>query len=204
MKSFALIVRRVHLYLTLICLPWFVMYGITAIAFNHKDWFAGPDDLYNVSGPNWTKEDSWKCSIEVPDEGQVPTEVAARMLEQAGIEADAFGAFRSGKKQVSAYVTEFWNTRRIVYDVETQQLSLFTRKPVTATTMTLMHSRAGYRHDSLPNDVWAIMVDTVVIAILVWVASGLYMWWQQKSLRRIGGVALIAGTMTFAAFLASL
>jgi hypothetical protein len=201
MKSFSVVVRRTHLYLTLICLPWFVMYGITAIAFNHPDWFSSPDDLYNLSGPSWTKVESWPCVIDVPMEGNVPREVAARMLDIAGIQADAYGAFRSGGQQVSAYVTEFWHTRRLAYDIDKQQLSLYRRDPVISTTMTLMHSRAGYRHDSLLNDLWAVMVDTVVIGILLWVASGLYMWWQQRSLRTIGGIGLAAGVITFVAFL---
>ena len=204
MKSFTLIVRRVHLYLTLICLPWFVMYGITAIAFNHADWFDAPDDLYNLSGPNWTKDQSWPCSIDVPDQGDVLREVAAQMLDVAGIQADAYGAFRSGRQQISAYVTEFWNTRRLAYDIDKQEMSLYTRKPVTSTTMTLMHARAGYRHDSVPNDVWAVMVDTVVVGILLWVASGLYMWWQQRNLRKVGGISLAAGVITFVTFLISL
>jgi hypothetical protein len=194
----------VHLYLTLICLPWFVMYAITAIAFNHTDWFDAPDDLYNVSGPTWTKVGSWPCSIDVPVEGEVPREVAAEMLDIAGIEADAYGAYRWGSRQISAYIMEFWSTRRLAYDIDRRELSLYTRQFVTPTAMMLMHSRAGYRHDSALNDAWAVMIDTVVVGILLWVASGLYTWWQQRSLRKIGGLALAAGVITFAAFLISL
>jgi hypothetical protein len=180
------------------------MYGITAAAFNHKGWFPGADDLYNLSGTNWTKEKSWPCSIDVPPEGQVPREIAAQMLDVAGIKANAYGAFRSGRQQVSAYITEFWNTRRLAYDIDKQQLSLYVRKPVLSTTLTQMHSRAGFHHDGLFNDLWAIMVDAVMISILLWIASGFYMWWQQPKLRVSGGLAFAAGLAVFIAFLVCL
>ena len=202
--KFSLLVRRAHLYLALVCLPWFVMYGITAAAFNHKDWFRGSDDLYNLSGPNWTKGQTWPCSIDVPPTGQVPRAVAAQMLDIAGIQADAYGAFRSGRQQISAYITEFWNTRRLVYDIDKQQMSLYTRKPVASTTLTRMHSRSGYMHDGILNDLWAVMVDVVMICILLWVASGFYMWWQQRGLRMSGGLAFAAGWAAFITFLITL
>ena len=204
MKPVPLIIRRAHLYTTLICLPWFLMYGITAVAFNHADWFEGPNDLYDLSGPNWTHRQSWPCSIDVPREGDLPREIAVQMLKIADMEAAAFSVFRSGEQQVSANITEFWNTRRLVYDMEREQLSLYTRRPLAFSTMTLMHARASYRHQSFLNDLWAVMVDAVVIGILLWVATGLFMWWQQRDLRKLGGIALAAGVITFAAFLISL
>ncbi len=139
------------------------MYAITAIAFNHKEWFHAPDDLYNLSGPNWTKVQSWPCSISVPSTGDVPRAIAAQMLDIAGIDAKAYGAFRSGKNQISAYVTDFWNQRRLAYNIDKGQLHLFARKPILSTTMTLMHARAGYHHDSFLNALWAVMVDAAVV-----------------------------------------
>lgn len=204
MKSFNVFLRRLHLYVALTCLPWFLMYGITAIAFNNGGWFDAPDDLYNLSGPTWTKEQSWPCSINVPAEGNVPREVAAQILDVAGIQANAFNAFRLGGRQVYVNLSDFWQQRRLAYDPDQKELSLYSRQPVAETTMTLMHSRAGYHHDSLINDLWAVMVDATVIGMLVWVATGLYMWWQQTSMRRLGGVALAAGALTFIAFLIEL
>jgi hypothetical protein len=180
------------------------MYGITAIAINHGPWFNAPDDLYNLSGPTWTKQQSWPCSIEVAAEGDVPRETAAQLLAVAGIQADAFHAFRLGGRQVYVNLSDFWEVRRLAYDPGKQELSLHSRRPVMATTMTLMHSRAGYRHDSMLNDLWAVMVDAAVIGVLVWVVTGLIMWWQQKRLRTLGGVVLLAGAMTFVAFLITL
>ena len=39
------LIRRIHLYLGLTLVPWVFLYGITAILFNHGDWFTGREYL---------------------------------------------------------------------------------------------------------------------------------------------------------------
>ena len=45
------------------------------------------------------------------------------------------------------------------------------------------------------------MIDLVCLAFLIWVASGLYMWWSLPGLRRWGWVAVLAGLASFSLFL---
>ena len=40
---------------------------------------------------------------------------------------------------------------------------------------------------------WAVIIDLVCLAFLLWIASGLYMWWGLRWLRRWGSIALAAG-----------
>ena len=42
---------------------------------------------------------------------------------------------------------------------------------------------------------WAVAVDMMAAAMVVWGCSGLLMWWQMKSLRRWGAVALAASVV---------
>ena len=162
------------------------MYSLTAIGFHHGDWFNAPQDMYNLAGPTWTKVETWPCAIDVPREGPVPRDVAAQLVSAAGMKAEAFNAFRLGGQQVFVSLSDFWTIRRLAYDPAKQELTLHSRKPVAQTIMTLMHSRAGYFHDSYLHDLWAVMVDVTVVGILIWVATGLYMWWQQKAMRWLG------------------
>src|SRR5262245_55069954 len=39
MKSFNLIVRRTHLYLGMLLMPWLLVYGLSTLVLNHVDWF---------------------------------------------------------------------------------------------------------------------------------------------------------------------
>ena len=38
-------VRRVHLYLGLILIPWLFLYGVTALLFNHGMWLTDREDV---------------------------------------------------------------------------------------------------------------------------------------------------------------
>ena len=201
MKPFSHLVRRAHLYLALFCLPWFVMYGVTSIAFSHADWFDTGRDLYNTAGDAWTEEGSWPCTVAVPETGEVPRDVATQLLAVAGIDVDAYGAYRSGARQIDVYVVAFWQTRRLSYRLDEQRLFLYSRSSIPQQILTGMHARAGYQHDGLLNDAWAFMVDLVSIGFLLWVATGLYIWWQLPGMRRWGAVGLLAGVLSFAGFL---
>lgn len=204
-QSFSKAVRRIHLYMTLLCLPWFIMYGVTALAFSHSKWFSAVDDLYNLSSPNWSKVETWPHALQLPvEDGEVPREVGAELLQVANLQVKAFSVGRWGQDQLAVYIGDVWQIRRLMYNLKTQELSLYRHAPDLRVFLTLLHSRAGYQHDSLAHDTWAVMVDIVSVGILIWVASGLYMWWQQRRMRVLGLFALGLGVTTFAAFLLAL
>ncbi len=201
MKSLSHLVRRTHLYLALFCLPWFVMYGITSIAFSHSDWFDTGDDLYNTAGDAWTEEGSWPCTLVVPEQDEVPREVAAELLAIAGLHEDAFGAYRVGEHQIDVFIVAFWQNQRLSYRIEEQRLFLYSRKALAQQILGGMHARAGYQHDGILNNLWAFMVDLVSIGFILWVATGLYIWWQLPTMRWWGAMGLLAGLLSFAGFL---
>jgi len=49
-----------------------------------------------------------------------------------------------------------------------------------------------------------LLVDTVCLGILIWIASGLYMWWQIRHVRLWGALALSGGLISFLVFLLGL
>lgn len=201
MKSFLHITRRTHLYLAMFCLPWFIMYGITSIAFAHPEWFERDNNLYDTALEGWTEEGAWPCTVEIPESGPIPRDIATELVHTAGIHAGAYGAYRSGPGKVDVYFPSFWETRRLTYRIEEQRLSLHSRPSVTQNTLTGMHARAGYQHDGFLNDAWAVMVDVVMFGFLLWVMSGIYIWWKLPALRVWGLITLVAGIISFAGFL---
>ncbi len=194
MASFQILVRRAHLYLGLLCLPWFVMYGITSVAFSHIEWFSSGDNP-------WIEEQAWLCDLPVPEEGDLPREVGAQLLDIAGLEEEAFGVYRGGKDQVNVYIPEFWNVRQLIYKPKEQRLALVSRSVPLQHFLSGMHARAGYQHESLRNDAWAFMVDMVMINFLLWVVTGIYIWWKTPRVRISGAITLGAGLLSFLAFL---
>lgn len=202
MKPITHYLRRAHLYLGLFCLPWFVMYGVTSVAFTHPDWFQLPPGLPDVTSDLYTHEGSWACPVAVlPDDGPIPRDAAAELVRVAGIDAKAFGAYRAGPNRIEVYFPSFFDVKRLVCRVDEQQLDLYTRPQIVPHALTGMHARAGYQHDSLANDAWALMVDVVMISFLAWVVTGFVIWWQFPRMRWWGALALVAGFGTFLALL---
>lgn len=64
-----------------------------------------------------------------------------------------------------------------------------------------MHVRGGFEQESFLNDAWGGLVDLVCLGFLVWIATGIYMWWQLQQTRFWGGLAMTAGLLTFLLFL---
>ena len=191
--KFSHLVRRTHLYLALFCLPWFVMYGITSVAFTHPSWF-------DTEGRPWVEDNSWPCTLDAPEGNDIPRGFGAELIKIAGIDAGAFGAYRSGPQSIDVYFPSFWETKRLSYDIEAQRLKLFVRESIPQHKLTGMHARAGYQHDGFWNFAWAVMVDVVAIGFLLWVITGIYIWWQLPGMRGWGLVGLGAGLLAFVAF----
>jgi hypothetical protein len=189
------------MYMGLFCLPWFLMYGVSSIAFSHPDWFPQPAGLYDTTSNTWTELGSWPCTVVVPETGRLPEEVGTELVQLAGLDDKAYGTYRAGERQVEVYFPAFWEFKRLTYNLDEQRLYLFTRDRVMQQTLTGMHARGGYHHDSFFDDAWAIMVDAVMIAFILWVISGFIIWWQLLAMRWWGAAALIAGLLSFAAFM---
>ena len=193
--------RRIHLYLALFCMPWFVMYGVSSLAFTHPEWFEAVPNLYNTQGGEWTQQGEWPCDVTIPEEGDIPYDVATALVQAAGIDAGAYGAYRSGPRQVDVYVPKFWTMERLSYRIDDQRIAHYRRAPTVGNILTSMHARAGYQHNSVLNDAWAVMVDVTMIGFLLWVATGLVIWWTLPGLRGWGWAGLGAGVFAFVLFM---
>ena len=64
-----------------------------------------------------------------------------------------------------------------------------------------MHARGGFQQEGFLHDAWAVVVDIICIAFLIWIASGICMWWLLPTCRTWGTVALGGGIISFVLFL---
>ena len=63
--------------------------------------------------------------------------------------------------------------------------------------LTGMHARGGFDQEGVLSDSWSVVVDLVQFGILLWIASGLVMWWELRAHRAWGALAAIGGLATF-------
>ncbi len=194
--TFDRINRRTHLYLGLFLLPWFLVYAVSSLPFSHRDLF---QKWFDNGAPQWTVILDRHCRLPAPADGDLRS-IGAQLLAEAGLEG-AYGVGRPQPGRINVYRFDFWSTDRLTYFVNQERLLVEKRRFRWDHFLTGLHARGGFQQNSLLHDAWAVVVDVVCVAMLVWVASGIYMWWQIRRLRFWGGVTLCAGIGSFALLL---
>lgn len=191
--NFQLINRRLHLYLALFLLPWVVMYGVSSVPFNHSrtmdEWFGRGVDFTTVFERRYDRP--------APASDEDLREFGAAVLREAGM-SGAFGVYREDPGRVVVYRFDFGSSHRLTYDVTGGTLKAEEHRMKPHHYLTSMHARGGFQQESPLNDAWAVVVDLVCLAMIVWVASGLIMWWPLRRHRGWGLAALAAGAVSFA------
>jgi hypothetical protein len=179
-------------------LPWFFMYGISSIPFAHNQYFDRLDAAKNL--PLWTLRAERTIDLEIPDDPAALRKLGASLLEEAGIEGTSFGAYRQSATQVNVYSYSFWKSTQLKYFSDQKRLTVEDRRFRWDHFLTGMHARGGFEQDGLLQLSWSVVVDCVSIGIVLWIASGLYMWWGLPAHRRWGWLAILGGAATFLVF----
>ncbi|CAN5137005.1 hypothetical protein BH10PLA2_BH10PLA2_30270 [soil metagenome] len=91
----------------------------------------------------------------------------------------------------------------VIYNPMTGQVSgkqpIATPTPISVRSYLLrLHTAHGYPGSVGARWFWAIFVDVVAAVLLFWSVSGLCMWWQLKSTRRLGVILLLLSILAAA------
>ena len=190
--------RRLHLYLGLSLLPWFFMYGVSSVPFAHNQFFERRDAAKGVA--LWAIRAERTLDVPVPDSTFGLRALGATLLKEAGIEATSFGTYRQSPTQINVYSYSFWKSTQLKYFVDQKKLTVEDRRFRWDHFLTGMHARGGFEQDGILQLSWSVVVDIVSVAMIVWIASGLYMWWELPGQRRWGWLAILAGSASFLFF----
>jgi hypothetical protein len=94
--------------------------------------------------------------------------------------------------------------QRIIYTPDQQTLRIERQEFRANAFLERMHRRRGYEQNFWSDDLWALSVDLFILATVLWVGSGLWMWWELKVTRTWGAVCIVSGISLFAFFLVSI
>lgn len=191
--TFAHFVRRAHLYSGLFLLPWVIMFGVSTIPINHQS----PEPA------NWTRISEHPFDAAVPTAEDNLRPLGREMMNAAGLEG-GYWVYRVNPRQVQAGHPDFLTPVRMNYFPDEKRLLVERRSFSLRPFLSGMHTRGGYDMGGLWDSVWAVFVDAVCVGLILWIASGIYMWWGLPSTRRWGWVALGAGAVCFAVIIATL
>jgi hypothetical protein len=122
------------------------------------------------------------------------------LLQEAGIKDMAFGVYRQSPTQVIVFAHTFLEHTQLRYFTDTKKLVVQDRRFRWDQFLTGLHARGGFDQESFLDDSWGVVVDVVCVAMLVWIASGLYMWWGLSAHRGWGWFAVLSGALSFTWF----
>lgn len=198
MKGWNLIFRRTHLYLGMLLIPWMLIYSISTVLFNHGSWFRESHPADPQWLPLWDRE----YTLKTPLQEDNLREAAMRMLADNGLEGP-YSVQRQGER-VIVNMPNFREPRRVTYDAGRQRILAEKRKFAWSELLMRLHFRVGYGQPGFLPGLWAAVVDLFCVTLLVWIATGLYLWWKIPKSRAWGFATIGVGFATIVMLLLTL
>ena len=152
--TFAHLNRRMHLYLGLALLPWFLMYGLSSIPFAHTPFFDGA-----------TQPRACRCGRSGPPTGRSAgsgrTRGAARARRRAAAarrtsSTSSFGVYRQSPTQVNVYAYSFRHSTQLKYFTDQKRMTVEDRRFRWDHFLTGMHGRGGFEQEGLLDRSWSV------------------------------------------------
>lgn len=184
--------RRAHLYLGLLLVPWVMMYGLSSLIITHQAAFR------SETQPAWEPMFERKYDKPVPDGGDLRP-IAYEILRENGLDG-AFYHQRPNRNELRITRHTFFDQIRLTYAIDAGTVRAERQKMPWHQVIIRMHFRGGFHQPSFLNQVWGVVVDLTCFALVLWIASGLIMWWRLARLRLPGAIALLGGVTSFVLF----
>jgi hypothetical protein len=196
MISPTLVIRRTHMYLALFLFPWMLMYALSTAAMNHRAFFA---NLHGGAPLAYEREREFVYDGVFADDAELRS-IAEQVLAAAGLDG-AHGVSRRKDGAIVITRNDLLTPRRLTL-VPANRTVLVERLPHRSNALLeRFHRRRGYATGYALDTVWAFSVDLVIVAMVFWALSGLWMWWEMRATRRFGAIAVAAGAGLFAFYL---
>jgi hypothetical protein len=192
--TFDKINRRLHLYLGLFLGPWLVMYGVSSFILIHQSWFGL--EQARVWEPLFEKAYSRPIRSQGVNNEPDLRATAQEILKDCDLE----GAFWVDKPKPDVLHIDrfsFWGSTSLTYSIKDQKLKAERQRMKVPQAVLRMHFRGGYGQPYFWSKFWGLLVDVACVGILIWIASGLIMWWRLQALRAWGAVAVGTGILSF-------
>jgi hypothetical protein len=184
------------MYLALFLTPWILMYAASTFVMNHREWFRGDPP----PAPRW--ETAAKLSYLGKTDIEKPRELAVRILSDLELSGAHTARVRDGKLEINRF--DPVRPLRLTYSPSEQTVRIERTVFEGAEFLERLHRRRGFQQDYAADVSWAVIVDGVIAAIVFWILSGFWMWWELRITRLWGAAFATAGLAVFAILVAVL
>ena len=191
------VIRRTHMYLALFLVPWVLMYALSTMALNHHHFVRG---LYGGERPPFKKERELDYDRTFPADA-TPQTMARQILSDLDLDGRHQVRGKADHGPLTILRQDPVTPLRLVYAPAEKRVVIARQEPRIPDVLARLHVRQGYQSDYALDDTWAFSVDLVIAAMIFWVGSGLWLWWELKVTRRWGAVSIGGGVGLFALLL---
>ena len=193
MVTFDKINRRAHLYLGLFLMPWLLMYGVSSFIVIHQSWFPRDRPAREV-----LFEKTYTRAVNMQGANNSPElrATAQEILKDNDLE----GAFWVDKPKPDTLHIErftFRDSISLIYSSQDQKLKAEHQSIRWSQVPMRMHFRGGFLQPGFWQKFWGLLVDVACVGIIIWVVSGLIMWWRLPRFRAWGAIAVGGGILSF-------
>jgi hypothetical protein len=180
------------MYLGLFLAPWMLMYAASTVVMNHRGWFV---QHYGEGPVPFQVEQRVTYAGSFPPETP-PADIARLILVSLDLDG-AHGVDRRANGAIVINRHDLVTPRRLTYRPADQSVVIEKMEARPSALLERFHRRRGYATGYGLDTTWAASVDLVIVAMVFWGLSGLWMWWEMTATRRMGAVAILTGAGLF-------
>jgi hypothetical protein len=196
---FSRLLRRTHMYLALFLFPWIAMYAVSTLVMNHRALFVAH---YGTGPVPFVKERTVTIDATFSDTADAKA-VSSQILTLLDLDG-AHNATRRKDGTIVINRADLVTPRRLTYSPTDRTVLIERQERRPNALLERFHRRRGYATGYRLDTIWAVSVDVAIIAMIFWVLSGLWMWWEMKATRAYGTWAVLSGVTLFAFYLMTL
>jgi len=193
-RGISRLVRRIHMFTGLFLAPWMVMYALSTMVMTHHEYV---NSFYDSKSPVLVAERELDYSRSFAT-NETRDAIAQQILNDLSMEG-AYSVSGGGNgKPLVIQRQHALPHQRLTFDASKSKITIEREEFRTPTVLERLHRRRGYNHPYALEDTWGFTVDVACAGIIIWVASGLIMWWRLPRLRTWGAIAVGGGILSFA------
>ncbi len=170
--------RSVHLLLASACLPFLVLYGLSAVQMAHGSWFTMKPSVRD-------------SALSLPPGLTDARVVAAEVTRRAPAARGELTGIKAGADDLTLRLVLPGTVHEVRYQRTSGETRLKTSVGGTMAMLNRLHHAAGLWHEPLALRLWGWVVGVVSAALMVTGATGIWMWFARRSERRLGAVLLL-------------
>ena len=195
-RAISRLIRRIHMFTGLFLAPWMLMYALSTLVMTHSDFVFS---FYSSKSPTMVTERELDYTRSFPTD-VTREQIGQQILQDIGLDGTHYVSGGKDGKPLVVNRQHALIAQRITFDASKSKVVMEREEFRTPTFLERLHRRRGYNHPYALEDTWGFTVDVAVVTMVFWSLSGVWLWWELKSTRGWGTLALTAGVVLFAIF----